>query len=212
LDELKRYAEAAKEYTEAVELDATHGPSYLNRGRCYLKLKEYELALADFNRRIQLQPSHPLGYFNRSRVWETWKQWSAAIEDTNKALSLTTDAKEITQWRARLSRLQSSAASAADAVSAKKRPHAAAAEGDESDDPPAKRLKASGADPKSSGMLTRLPFMCAELIVRAKLFPQRFPPLSRPAPLLPAHLPLLLPHHRPPRHRASPWLSGPSLK
>ena len=71
-----------------IELDASNGMAYYNRGSMYSNQKEYEKALADFNEAIVLMPENSDVYNNRGLVYDSLGMCDKALSDYNYAINI----------------------------------------------------------------------------------------------------------------------------
>jgi tetratricopeptide (TPR) repeat protein len=85
---LRRYDEALRDHSRAIELDPTFAQAYSNRGVTYRKLQRYNEALADFDRAIQLAPSLAEAFSNRGNVYRDLQQYTKALADQTEAIRL----------------------------------------------------------------------------------------------------------------------------
>jgi tetratricopeptide (TPR) repeat protein len=74
-------------YTEALELDPSYYPAYINRGNVYLALNEFKNAMADFNSALEFGDI-PLAYKGRGIAHYGLKEYDQSIDDYEKALKL----------------------------------------------------------------------------------------------------------------------------
>ncbi|MBR2519419.1 MAG: tetratricopeptide repeat protein [Selenomonadaceae bacterium] len=89
LNEEKKYADAVKVYTEAIEIKPDSADAYLNRGHVYCNLEQNEHALRDYNKAIELNPNDPEAYNDRGSFYEAFmKNIEAALANYNKSLQI----------------------------------------------------------------------------------------------------------------------------
>jgi len=86
--EEKKYDDAVRYYTEAIELNRDNSGAYNNRGCAYDKLKDYYKAIDDYSKTIDLNPKYSLAYNNRGIVYGRQEEYDLAIADFNKAIEL----------------------------------------------------------------------------------------------------------------------------
>ena len=83
------YAEALKDWTEAIELDPQNALAYEARGYYFLYYTQnYSDGLADYTRAIELRPSVADNYFYRGTCYLNSGEVELAKEDFERALSL----------------------------------------------------------------------------------------------------------------------------
>lgn len=77
----KKYEEAAKVFTAAVELNPVSAHSYFMRARAYNKLGDTEKALADFSRCLNINSTYPDALDHRASLYMRLGKYSEALED-----------------------------------------------------------------------------------------------------------------------------------
>lgn len=82
------YDLSAKEYIEAIKIDAGSVPANHNLGVMFLRLNESELALKQFTRALILSPEHAPSHVMIGNVMASRKEWAGAEEAYQKALRL----------------------------------------------------------------------------------------------------------------------------
>ena len=85
------YADAAADFTKAIELHPANGNLYRNRALAYLKMGNNESAISDFSNalRLNLDPSLvPDTYNDRGVAYLRNKKAADAISDFTKAIQL----------------------------------------------------------------------------------------------------------------------------
>lgn len=87
----KEYEKSIEHYTQSIQLNPNHAPTYQNRGIAYAEIGDYKHAIEDFNKTIDLDPDVADGYHNRGRTYGTKGEYKSAIENFNKALELNSD-------------------------------------------------------------------------------------------------------------------------
>lgn len=89
LEYQKKWAEAIKAYTEAIDLTKGKQPSALySRGKCYEQLGQLELALKDATRAIELEPNYWGAYDTRAKLLLKMKRYKEAHKDATTSLVL----------------------------------------------------------------------------------------------------------------------------
>ncbi len=82
------YKQAAKFFTEAIELNPANILAWNNRGWAYVEQRRYDKALADFDKVVELKPDSELAYFGRGRVYNQQGKYEAAIREYDKGLAI----------------------------------------------------------------------------------------------------------------------------
>jgi tetratricopeptide (TPR) repeat protein len=86
------YAEAFKDFEEALELNSNFPEAYINRGNSYFYTGQVDRAIADYNRAIQRRSAkRHTAYFNRGLANESQKKPDAAFADFVRANELKPD-------------------------------------------------------------------------------------------------------------------------
>ncbi len=81
-------AEAAKEFTKAMELMDNDLESLELRGNVYRRMKAYDLAMKDFNELVRKKARDPYAYLNRGICYSQMKNYEYAIRDYTQAIVL----------------------------------------------------------------------------------------------------------------------------
>lgn len=103
---------AADMFTQAIGIDGSLAPAYLNRANAYLAVKDYGGAKADYLRYLELDPASP----QRAGIEELIKRLDAGIAETERAAAAA-EAKRQADEAARkelLDRMSASLKAAAD--------------------------------------------------------------------------------------------------
>jgi uncharacterized caspase-like protein len=91
-EEHKIWADAAADFTKAIELNPQFLIAYDGRGWAYYRVKEYDKAIMDFSKVIEMKPNGTSGYAGRSLAYkERREDYDNAIKDFNKVLELETN-------------------------------------------------------------------------------------------------------------------------
>lgn len=83
-----KYAEAVKEYTEAINRNPDDPKYYSNRAACYTKLAAFDLGLKDCETCLNLDPKFLKGWIRKGKILQGMQQQSKAIVAYEKALEL----------------------------------------------------------------------------------------------------------------------------
>lgn len=84
----KKYDEAVKSYTMAIEADPSSDEAYFGRADAYMGKKNYDAAIADYSRYLEMVPSSWVGYHRRAVANEKRGRRDDAVRDYTKALDL----------------------------------------------------------------------------------------------------------------------------
>ena len=90
------FFQAAVQYTEALQLDATLAPVWANRAQCYLKMGDFERALTDAVCCTRFDPLNPKGWFRKGMSLHAMKRYPEAISALLEAEKLEPHNKQIT--------------------------------------------------------------------------------------------------------------------
>lgn len=82
------HKQAAKLFTEAIELNPDNALAWHNRGWAYIEQKKYKEALTDFNKATAINPDSEFPYFGRGWVYNLQKQYEAAVKEYDKVIRL----------------------------------------------------------------------------------------------------------------------------
>lgn len=82
-----RYANAVKQYEQALKLDPNHLPSLYRLGVVYTHLQQYDKAIADWQRYIAATKDAATGYANLGLTQELAGQIAAAEDSFNKGIA-----------------------------------------------------------------------------------------------------------------------------
>ncbi|MFZ2540856.1 MAG: tetratricopeptide repeat protein, partial [Gallionella sp.] len=87
LGKLKRYEEAAADFSKAITI---HPFDYLygNRATAYYFIGQYQQALLDYDRAIALNPGNPKSYYGRALTYRALGDFAPAQEDFRKSCAL----------------------------------------------------------------------------------------------------------------------------
>ncbi len=82
------YAEAMREYNEAIKRLPTNEVLYMNRALTYLKFVEYGKALEDLERALKINPKYVKAYAKKGAVHYLMKDYYKSIEAYDKGLEI----------------------------------------------------------------------------------------------------------------------------
>lgn len=85
--EAGRYAEALKDYDQAIRLDATQVEYFLNRGLLHERLQHYTQAYNDYSSALALDETFEKAWLNRGNVLMRQRKFKEAVEDYTSALA-----------------------------------------------------------------------------------------------------------------------------
>ena len=80
------YAEAVRDYTQALKFAPDSSDALYNRGGAYSKLGRWDDALADFNALLKIVPNDPNTYYARAWVQAQRGEDKAAVSYTHLTL------------------------------------------------------------------------------------------------------------------------------
>lgn len=83
-----KFAEAVKQYTEAINRNPDDPKYYSNRAACYTKLAAFDLGLKDCETCLKLDPKFLKGWIRKGKILQGMQQQSKAIGAYEKALEL----------------------------------------------------------------------------------------------------------------------------
>lgn len=86
--QLRKPAEAIKDFSEALRLDPKNALAYYNRGNANFDTRKFDAAAADYEQALTNDPGFALAYYNRGLVFELRGDRGRAIADFAQALSL----------------------------------------------------------------------------------------------------------------------------
>jgi tetratricopeptide (TPR) repeat protein len=85
--ELKAFAAAVADFSEAISLDPTNPDTFYWRGQTYWRAQDYAAAIADFSEAIALDPNHLDSYYWRGRAEIELAEYPAALLDFTTLIS-----------------------------------------------------------------------------------------------------------------------------
>jgi tetratricopeptide (TPR) repeat protein len=105
--EAKRYVEARRLLTTAVQLDATSSEPHIQLSRLYRKQSQWVAALKAADEAIKLEPDYSEGYYERACALARLRRFNEAIAALTKAVELDPDEAEFLTDEADLKPLSS---------------------------------------------------------------------------------------------------------
>ncbi len=84
----KKYTDALKDYSKAIELDPKLAQAYNNRGFTYAELDKPSEALKDYSKAIELDPEDAQTYNNRGLTYSKLDKHTEALEYYDRAIEL----------------------------------------------------------------------------------------------------------------------------
>jgi tetratricopeptide (TPR) repeat protein len=97
--QLRHYAEALADNSQAIKLDPKYANAWTNRGVAYNELGQLDKAVADLSQAIQLDPKHANAWTNRGVTYHKLGQLDKALNDFLQAIEL--DSKNAHAWCSR---------------------------------------------------------------------------------------------------------------
>jgi tetratricopeptide (TPR) repeat protein len=91
----KKYGEAVRAYSFAIQLDPTDTACFHNRGAAYYGKAEYGKAIEDYSEAIRLNPKDEAGFNNRGMAYYEKNEYDKAIESYSAALRLNPNKYEV---------------------------------------------------------------------------------------------------------------------
>jgi tetratricopeptide (TPR) repeat protein len=79
---------ALSDCNEAIRVDRSYVPAYINRGNAYLSKGDLDHALGDFNEAIRLDPKSAWAYSDRGDLYKAQGDFDHALADFNQAIQL----------------------------------------------------------------------------------------------------------------------------
>lgn len=89
-----KYADAIKQYTEAIMRNHEDAKIFGNRAACYIKLLEFRLALSDCNECVKLDPSFTKGWIRKGTTHLALKEFGPSRDAFEKALDRDSSSKD----------------------------------------------------------------------------------------------------------------------
>lgn len=91
---IKNYAQAIEDYTEAIKLDKNDSKIYAARAFVYAQQNDYEKAKSDYDEAIKINPEEPSYYENRGIMKLSLMKYNDAIDDFSIAIKKKDDEPE----------------------------------------------------------------------------------------------------------------------
>ena len=85
-EESKRYEEAIRAYTKAIEMNPLHTGAYNNRGNVWRDIGDFDRSYNDFNKMIELDSNSIFAYIGRGNALSDKGKYLQAIQDYNSCL------------------------------------------------------------------------------------------------------------------------------
>ncbi len=86
--EMRDFAGAAADFSEAINLDPKRPELYNNRGNAYKSMGEPSKALLDYAKALEVDPEYVNAYINRALIRQNQKDFFGAVDDFNKAVQI----------------------------------------------------------------------------------------------------------------------------
>ena len=83
-----KYAEAIREYDDAIRRDPTNASYYNNRGTALSKLLDYGRAMADINKALELDPKYVKAWVRKGNIEMALKQYHRSIRSFKCGLEI----------------------------------------------------------------------------------------------------------------------------
>ncbi|KAJ1540283.1 hypothetical protein HK405_011452 [Cladochytrium tenue] len=99
-----RFADAVKEYSEAIRRNDSDARAYSNRAACYLKLMAVHEAERDCDEAIRLDPDFAKAYVRKAAVLAARREWSKVFEVCETAKQKDVDGKNRAEIDAQLAK------------------------------------------------------------------------------------------------------------
>ena len=96
----KKYEDAIKEFTKAIELNNKNIRAYQYRGNAYTNVNDNENAIADFTKVLDAEPKNATVFFYRANAYSNTKDYPDAIKDFNAAFALGYKSADFFHYRA----------------------------------------------------------------------------------------------------------------
>ncbi|MDR2033106.1 MAG: tetratricopeptide repeat protein [Helicobacteraceae bacterium] len=84
----KNYQEAARLYSQAIQIDPNNAFAYNGRAFAYSKLNDYSKAIADYDQAIKIDPNNAFAYNGRAFAYSKLNDYSKAIADYTQAIKI----------------------------------------------------------------------------------------------------------------------------
>ena len=82
------YANALKEYAEAIRIDPNYARAFNNRGLALSNCGQYSLAISDFTHAIRRSPNYASPYHNRGITYYRLRKYDYAVRDYDSTIRL----------------------------------------------------------------------------------------------------------------------------
>ncbi len=84
----KRYDDAIKDFTTAIEIDPSRADPYERRGQAYEQKKEIDKALADYDRALGLDPNQGMPHLHRGTIFYDRDEFDKALSDFQEVVRI----------------------------------------------------------------------------------------------------------------------------
>jgi len=84
----EEYAQAIRDFDQAIELNPQWASVYYNRGLTYMKLEQTQKAIDDYTEALKINPNWDMAYCNRGNAYYKLGQYEQAILDYDSALRI----------------------------------------------------------------------------------------------------------------------------
>jgi len=91
---LGKYAEAVKEYDEALAIDPNFKEAHYNKGLALYNLKRYEEAIEEYDKALAIDPNFKQAHNNKGLALYNLKRHEEAIKEFDKALAIDPNYKQ----------------------------------------------------------------------------------------------------------------------
>ena len=84
----KKYEEAIKYFSQAVQKNPKNHAAFLYIGKCYQNMKKYNKAYQFYTKAVQINQNYAEGYFERGKLLSGFKKYTQAEQNLKKSLQL----------------------------------------------------------------------------------------------------------------------------
>ncbi len=97
---LKKWKDAAEDFSKVLEADPKHKAALERRAAVYFALKEYERCIADHTQILALDPQNLASLFGRGYLYSKANEWEKSLADLNAYIAIRDDNRAAWQNRA----------------------------------------------------------------------------------------------------------------